>query len=549
VAKKRFRGERGVHVGRLPAAPKGAEVSKDLALSIGDVDAVLASGKRAGQKQPAATVKAPAFLRADDRKTGDLPVRVLMMVQPTKPVLQVAMGASFAATFERATKKDTPWPAGFTPDAGFRPVAIPVASTEQPTFEMTAVSREPMSDRKIRAPERATMSTAPRSPHSLLEQLDLRARQWHVVRGTVRARDLEAMAQTSKRDGLPMMFADPAVGAFPTCGGTPVGDAQGVRAKLGVGALHANGLDGSRGVAVAVIDTGINLDYLRKHGCNPTLDKHLSWSPQRATLPGQAQVDHGTMCAYDVLLSAPNATLIDLAVLSSTRQSGSVMDGVLSDAVIAYEPLLEMMSLPDEERPYQSLVCTNSWGMFNPNWDFPAGMEGRYADNPNHPFILQMKALSEAGADILFAAGNCGPACPDERCQGIVANTITGANASQWVTTIGGVDLTNAVVGYSSRGPGVIEKQKPDLSCYTHFLGSEVYGRGEPDAGTSAACPVAAGLIAALRSAAPFLTGASKRSPAAMKAFLLKRGSPWNPDTGHGILVGTGLTNVATQLS
>jgi hypothetical protein len=41
-----------------------------------------------------------------------------------------------------------------------------------------------------------------------------------------------------------------------------------------------------------------------------------------------------------------------------------------------------------------------------------------------------------------------------------------------------------------------LSANKPDLAAYTHFEGSHVYPE---DGGTSAACPVAAGVIAALR--------------------------------------------------
>ncbi len=44
----------------------------------------------------------------------------------------------------------------------------------------------------------------------------------------------------------------------------------------------------------------------------------------------------------------------------------------------------------------------------------------------------------------------------------------------------------------------ITSKNKPDACTYTHFAGSEVYPVG--DGGTSAACPVAAGVVAAIRS-------------------------------------------------
>ena len=365
-----------------------------------------------------------------------------------------------------------------------------------------------------------------------------------VVRGFLDDADLERVERESRLpDQSTRVFSDPEIGLTPTCGADPpVGTAGDVRRRLGIGRLRRLGLDGD-GVAVAVVDNGINLEYLRTRGLSPELDVHLSWSPLRTVQPGSALVDHGTMCAFDAAIAAPDATLLDFAVLQSTRRGGSAMDGVLSDAVQAYGVLLNMMLLPDDERPFHSLVVSNSWGMFHPSWDFPLGHPGRYADNPNHPFNVIVGSFAVAGADILFAAGNCGPACPDRRCQGNTTNTITGANSHPDVITVAGVDTTGAVVGYSSVGPGALTAQKPDLATYTHFLGSEAFGAGEPDSGTSAACPVMAGVVAALRTAVPFDRGSVNRSPAAVKAFLLQHGvrrragapTGWAADDGHGI--------------
>jgi subtilisin family serine protease len=56
---------------------------------------------------------------------------------------------------------------------------------------------------------------------------------------------------------------------------------------------------------------------------------------------------------------------------------------------------------------------------------------------------------------------------------------------------------------------------KPDLSAYTHFAGSGVY---PADGGTSAACPVLAGVIAALRTKG----GAKTLDPMQMRARLFR---------------------------
>jgi hypothetical protein len=217
-----------------------------------------------------------------------------------------------------------------------------------------------------------------------------------------------------------------------------------------------------------VVDNGVNLQHLRDRGLRPRLGVNASWSPSPAVAPGAAPIDHGTMCSYDILLSAPDALLLDYSVLRTTRRGDSVMDGVLSDAVQAYGKLLQLMMLHEDERNFHSLVVSNSWGMFHPSWDFLPGNPGRYADNPNHPFNIIVGNLSAAGADILFAAGNCGTACPDGRCLPVVPNvlTITGANSHPEVICVAGVDTNGTLVGYSSVGPGELTHDKPYCCPY-----------------------------------------------------------------------------------
>ena len=80
-----------------------------------------------------------------------------------------------------------------------------------------------------------------------------------------------------------------------------------------------------------------------------------------------------------------------------------------------------------------------------------------------------------------------------------------GAATCDEVLTVGGCDTNDNLVGYSSHGPSIpllpnyVPKQKPDITAYTHFLGSKTRRIYQPDTGVSAACPVAAGCVAALR--------------------------------------------------
>ena len=361
-----------------------------------------------------------------------------------------------------------------------------------------------------------------------------------VVRGEI---DKAAAADIAEQPGYDM-FSDPTISNFDGgyCERAPVGGDRDVLENLGLGRMQELGLDGD-GVGLAICDTGINLQHLQSKGLDPKLDGSLtSIPPGVGGSPGSYPVDHGTMCAYDALIAAPKATLLDFPVLLSQTPGGSTMDGFLSDALQAFSILVAYMRRPESERQYKSLVVNNSWGMYHPSWDFPPGHPGRYADSPNHPFNLVAGTLARMGADIFFAAGNCGSDCPDGRCEGVVKETITGANAHPDVTTVAGVTIKKQWIGYSSVGPAIdgMGDHKPDIACYSHFLGSEVFGSGVADSGTSTACPVAAGVTAAIRSS----IGSSVLSPRYLARELQRDakvpGSPyqnrWNAKFGYGII-------------
>jgi subtilisin family serine protease len=81
-----------------------------------------------------------------------------------------------------------------------------------------------------------------------------------------------------------------------------------------------------------------------------------------------------------------------------------------------------------------------------------------------------------------------------------------------------------------------LQAQKPDVSGTTHFVGSNVF---PSDSGTSAACPVVAGVIAAMRSK-PSARGIT---PAALKVALMQSATQpagtaagWNGQTGFGVV-------------
>lgn len=375
-----------------------------------------------------------------------------------------------------------------------------------------------------------------------LRAVEPRRSEQFVVRAYVEAADLSQIPR--EIDGRPV-YSDTVIAPLLTCGvNAAVGVTADVAAKLNVAALAANGLDGDK-VAVAVVDSGINLAHIAtQRGSLPRFDASNSWTPGGVrTLPGQHGVGHGTMCAYNVLVAAPKATLLDYAVLMSRAPGGSTAAATVSVALLAYAHLISGWAVAfaaGGPQKYNALVVNNSWGVYHPSWDFPPGHRGRYIDNPNHPFNLIVSTLARAGADIIFAAGNCGLQCPSLQCQNRTTETIMGANAHGEVLTLAGCDTADARVGYSSQGPSIanMPQQKPDLTAYTHFLGSEALGKGDPDTGTSTACPVAAGCVAALRTKeSPFNTPpANLFNQLRATARQVAGPAGWNADYGHGII-------------
>ncbi|TDD32133.1 peptidase S8 [Nonomuraea terrae] len=312
------------------------------------------------------------------------------------------------------------------------------------------------------------------------------------------------------------VYADPAIEAVPVRGdGPPVGDWHDVERLLNVAGLHAEGLDGD-GVALAVLDTGIDGAHAaRRLGRSVTLDAGSRWGA--SARPGESATGHGTMSAFDALIAAAHATVIDLPVLSPGRGA------LLSDALSALARLRTALEAQPEQS--RALVVSNGWTAVAP--DLPAGHPGGYSGNAAHPFNLMVSALDRAGADVVFAAGDHG-------------RPIAGACSHPKALSVGAVDVNGDRLGYSSQGPGRLTARKPDVCAYAHFAGSAAFGADEPDAGTAAAAAVAAGLVAAVRTRWP----ASRLSPAELRA-LLRRTAEDRSEAGFDYDYGYGSVDTA----
>lgn len=226
--------------------------------------------------------------------------------------------------------------------------------------------------------------------------------------------------------------------------------------------------------------------------------------------------DHGNMCATDVLGMAPEARLFDLRIAGAGGSPGTI-----SRALQAFQWAIDRHRV--DGTPH---VLTNSWGIFQENWD-PA-----YARDPNHPFTRKVVEAVNEGILVLFAAGNCGATCPDGRCgpDNGPGRSIWGANSHPMVMTVGAVNKDEKFIGYSSQGPGALDAYKPDFCSVSHFT-----GYFNSDSGTSAATPIAAGVVALLKQARPSATPAQIKD--ALKATAKDIGpGGFDQHSGAGII-------------
>jgi subtilisin family serine protease len=374
----------------------------------------------------------------------------------------------------------------------------------------------------ITAPRRGNPASATAVPASLRDRTGARTSE---DRGGV---VLNAMDSGAVNVAVPMVFddedaverlrrdrAEDVVGVFSNpriratakveCGDAAVGTSKTVSRRFERARLLAFGLD------IAIVDTGIKSDPERV----PIANLAGGWHPTRSGYqPGttrreaRANGTHGTMCAWNAQLFAPKASIYDYALLQSKEDSWT---GFLSDAIDAFISLIA-----HRERSKRPLVVNNSWAIYDPDSeDLPVGNPGNYSANPSHPFNIVVRRAIAGGADVVFAAGNCGGDCPGERCGECAGEgrSIHGAAGLADVLTVAGVATTRARLGYSSQGPSSITLAKPDLCAYTHFVGSRVYADDEGgDSGTSTAAPLVAGLVAALRTKVPSMSAAALAS-------------------------------------
>jgi subtilisin family serine protease len=240
-------------------------------------------------------------------------------------------------------------------------------------------------------------------------------------------------------------------------------------------------------------------------------------------LPGQGNSRHALTTARAVRALAPDATLFDAPLIPTPAPGAPAtiadVEAFADDAIGLWLAIWATLLSTNDPA---SWVFVNAWALSDVSSERLAPHPHYSTDRDHLLNQLHDAVIGTRNIDVVYAAGNCGQYQPDSRCgrndRG-PCRSIWGANSLDTVLTVAAVRSDRTWLGYSSQGPGQpdLGSNKPDLAAPTQFADDHdaawIYG------GTSAACAVAAGVVAALRSKRPQL-GAGALGPAALKAAL-----------------------------
>ena len=293
-----------------------------------------------------------------------------------------------------------------------------------------------------------------------------------------------------------------------------------IRHLLGVEAIWRQGYRGQN-VVVGVVDEGID-------GVTYPVIGGFS-RPNAARLPGAAPVtSHGSMCAADVLIAAPAVRFYDYPFLGVPRSGGALQ---MFQAILNQRRINGTPHLTNNSYGFVGVPDRNS----NPRHE---------VHDVNHPLHRKIREVIHSGAPAFFAAGNCGLNCPSGKCHGTSIGpdrSIHASNSLDEVITVAAVNSRHERIGYSSQGEGMFERQKPDLSAYSHIFAN--FGPGRPggtarpyDRGTSTATPVAAGVAALILSAYPRIPPDRLKGVLKESATQVDGTIGWNRDLGYGVI-------------
>ncbi|OIJ93251.1 hypothetical protein BIV24_12035 [Streptomyces colonosanans] len=254
--------------------------------------------------------------------------------------------------------------------------------------------------------------------------------------------------------------------------------------QIGAPEAWAKGVDG-KGVKVAVLDTGVDLN-------NADIKGRLTAT--RSFVDGAATVQDGH----------GHGTHVASTIVGSGANSGGKYKGVAPGA-----DLLVGKVLADEGSGQFS------WIMNGMEWAAAQGADvvsmslGGTTNTPQDPMTQAVDRLSATtGTLFVISAGNTGPR----------ASTIESPGTADSALTVGGVDKSDVLAGFSSRGPRVGDSAiKPEITApgvgivaaraAGTSMGTPVDANYTAASGTSMAAPHVAGAAALLAQRHPDWTG------------------------------------------
>lgn len=295
-----------------------------------------------------------------------------------------------------------------------------------------------------------------------------------------------------------------------------------------------------KGVNVVIVDQGLNANYISKLDARKNNDLFGGgWHMQGTDQPGRYRVGHASMLARNVIKIAPQATIFDVPAIPANPEDTSKFISTVHAAFLQIDSDIRQLKESGDARWRRPWVFVNAWATFNRGLEHP---KGNYSKSGQHQFNMLVSEMADR-YDMIFAAGNCGQFCPSWRC-GIKdvgpGHSIIGANSLRKVLTVGAVRADGMWLGYSSQGPGTLCQRKPDLCAASQFCEDD--DATVINTGTSAACAVVAGIVAAIRSNDERV---GKFEPSKLRKILKDTATPprqtprdgeWDNQFGHGII-------------
>ena len=267
-------------------------------------------------------------------------------------------------------------------------------------------------------------------------------------------------------------------------------------AKVGAPAVWASGITG-QGIVVGSIDTGVDYTHpalvaqYRGNLHNGSFDHDYDWWDPTG-LCGASPCDnagHGTHTMGSIAGGDGDGPLPDIGVAPGAQwiaAKGCEDFGCSEGSLLSSGQFILAPTDVDGDNPNPALrpdVVNNSWGNDDPGDSF---------------YTATVEAWRAAGIIPVFSAGNAGPGCSTAGSPGGLAEVIS----------VGATDATDAIAGFSSRGPSPSGKISPNVSAPGVDVISSLPGGGYGgSSGTSMAAPHVTGTIALMLSAKPALIG------------------------------------------